>query len=1380
MDNFLEENFIKGKSIQNEVGKKVTYEDILKYEIKNLNEQEKREEDSLIGQIEGIVSIASSRDGKILASGSKDSTIRLWNLEKKQVEYSFNGHGKEIVTIAFSPDGTYLASASNDNIIKLWNINTKTEVDSLSCDYCIKSMIFSLDGKYLIIGSADKTIKVFNIRENNEEFLLEGHTGEVLSIAVSPNQKYVATGSEDHTIKIWNFIERRKDYTLSGHIKEVLAVLFSSNGKLLISGSGDKTIKIWSILEEEECYTLIGHTGRVLNIIFLFDENYIASCSDDKTIKIWNLTEKREEYSLISHTDIVRSIVFIKDRNYIISGSDDKTIKIWNLSEKKEAYSLSWHTNGVTSASFSKDGIYLATGSIDKTIKIWNMNEKKEECSLIGHMEKVTCLAFFSNRNYLASVSTDNSVKIWNLEKRKDEFSIDGVKVLALSDKFLARGFLKHIIKIWDIEKKREQGVFNGHTDTITSLVFTSDGKYLASGSEDKNIIIWNIEDEKKWCCFNNSHIDGVLALAFSPDGNYLVSGSADKTIKIWNLTQKQEFYFLNSHTGPVTSLAFSSDGGFFASGSGDKSVKIWNFIEKREEYSLKAHSKQVTSVAFSPYGDFLASASEDNSVKIWYLKEERTLYKFIDNEDPDHSKNRKINFSPHYEKKYLTEDLKYELLFQNNFLKLCKQIDSKPEVSRHYFISPNSILDPYYQNKSLFYNFIDSLKSEQFENISASTSNLFFSTFSYSALHFICYFGRSDILKKLLNDDCVIKADLFGKSPFYYSIKKNSQECLDALLEFFASLLSSKSPLQSQRVLNSVYAIRNDFRIIIESSSKLLVPFLKKLLVNSSIIFAKLNKKFPSFRFSRILNPRLEEFGNNEEKAEEISLVLKTSLVPLENSVDSKNTFELLRAIADCENKDILKTPIIQYFTEFYWKRLRKWRVGYCTVIFLNMGIFLIAVLLENQNNYPLIIFFVINLMLFAWEVIQIRSKKWDYIKDPHNLLDLPRITLAIIWIFIKFVDQIQSREYFMYRILTLVISFLNIIRSFTGFSLFDNYVRLITMALSDIVHFMMIFSYSTVSIGLLLFIADDNLDYNLLWVDSFSLSFGNSNLGERFKPNDSLKYIVFLIATIINVVLMLNLLISILGDSYDRFQINQVQYEYEDQLEFILEVLEIRLVFSQAIRWTEGQYLHVCTHSQNSGETGNWGGKLRYTDEKLNENNLILLDEIENIKQKLETSQNQMNKNLESLETVIKEKTANFHSNLKETFENTIKEKFGNLGNTLKEKVGSMEFNVKESVKLFVRQNSMSSEDFLKLKVEGIEDTIKETLGDFEKIIVEKIETIENNMKQKVEGIENNIENKVDNIQSIIGLLEGRVSSIEQKLELILNLVSKQDKLL
>ncbi|KAE8422921.1 hypothetical protein BDV36DRAFT_244323 [Aspergillus pseudocaelatus] len=304
----------------------------------------------------------------------KDNTIKHWD------------YSNSIVSLVFSPDGQIIASGSKDNTIKLWGPNTGQPLRILEGHSdSVASVVFSSDGQMLASGSYDCTIKLWDIKTGQQLRTLVGHSVSVVSVAFSPDTQILASGSDDNSVRIWDTKTGKQLRTLEGHRDWVQSVAFSPNGQIIASGSYDSTIKLWDTNKGQELHTLEGHSSLVGAVAFSPDGDMVASSSYDKTIKLWNPTTGQKLRTLEGHSGIVRSVIFFHDSQTVASGSYDNTIKLWNTQTGQELRTIEGHSSPVRSVALSPDSRIIASGSYDNTIKLWDTETGQQLRTLGDH-----------------------------------------------------------------------------------------------------------------------------------------------------------------------------------------------------------------------------------------------------------------------------------------------------------------------------------------------------------------------------------------------------------------------------------------------------------------------------------------------------------------------------------------------------------------------------------------------------------------------------------------------------------------------------------------------------------------------------------------------------------------------------------------------------------------------------------------------------------------------------------------------------------------------------------------------------------------------------------------------------------------------------------
>ncbi len=194
----------------------------------------------------------------------------------------------------------------------------------------------------------------------------------------------------------------------------------------------------------------------------------------------------------------------------------------------------------------------------------------------------------------------------------------------------LVSGSSDNTIKVWDLVTFREKATLTGHSDWVLSVAISPDGRTLVSGSYDNTIKVWDLATLRGKVTLRGFS-DDVFSVAISPDGRTFVTGSVDSTIKVWDLATRSPRVkaTLRGHSNSVRSVAISPDSGTIVSGSDDNTIKVWDLATLREKATLTGHSNSVRSVAISPDSGTIISGSYDNTIKVWdlaTLREKATL----------------------------------------------------------------------------------------------------------------------------------------------------------------------------------------------------------------------------------------------------------------------------------------------------------------------------------------------------------------------------------------------------------------------------------------------------------------------------------------------------------------------------------------------------------------------------------------------------------------------------------------------------------------------------------------------------------------------------------------------------------------------------------
>ncbi|KAM3144336.1 hypothetical protein pb186bvf_003500 [Paramecium bursaria] len=301
----------------------------------------------LQGHKDVVNSISFHPQYQLIASGSDDGTIKLWDYESGSFEKTLKGHTASVNSVAFDPTGKYLSSASGDMSLKLWELKNYSCLRTLiGHEHSVSSITFSEGGDFLLSASRDKTAKLWEVSTGFCKRTFNNHDEWVRCAVFSNDQKQIATCTQDQFIFIWQTDNGQQVHQLAGHDHVVEFVKYipehgaklinktqQQNGQiynLLISTSRDKTIKVWNTLTGAQLFTLSGHDNWVNGIAFHQDGVHIYSASDDKTIRLWNLVQQKQIKKIENaHDNFICKIALFQ--NILASCSTDQSIKVWQL-----------------------------------------------------------------------------------------------------------------------------------------------------------------------------------------------------------------------------------------------------------------------------------------------------------------------------------------------------------------------------------------------------------------------------------------------------------------------------------------------------------------------------------------------------------------------------------------------------------------------------------------------------------------------------------------------------------------------------------------------------------------------------------------------------------------------------------------------------------------------------------------------------------------------------------------------------------------------------------------------------------------------------------------------------------------------------------------
>jgi WD40 repeat protein len=583
----------------------------------------------LEGHVGGVLSVAFSPDGKTLASaggGLGDGMrlpwveLKLWDPKTGRQRATLPAHAYPVypgggIALAFSPDGKTLASGSSERTVRLWDVDTGKERATIpGHEGGVLSVAFSPDGKTLASAGGDRAVRLWDVDTGKEHAALRGHEQKVVSVAFSPDGKTLASAGEDRAVRLWDR-DSGKEHTTLKPPTPVNSVAFSPDGKTLATAGGGSEVenarlrtwgevRLWDVDTGKERAALPGHEQKVVSVAFSPDGHVLASAGVDGMVRLWPMGPAQLHAAFPGHRGGVRSVAFSPDGKTLASGGDDQAVRLWDVVTGHERATLSGHGQKVLSVAFSPDGKTLAAarggGGEGGAVDLWDVTAGKERATIPAHEGGGHSVAFSPDGKTLATSPAHDPT----------------------NEKGVTWG-----VNLWDVATGKERGTLKSPR-VVLPLAFSPDGKTLAAGGAGE-VFLWEVATGKRRIVPLGDDAGGVPSVAFSPDGKTLAAAvnkddGPGGEVRLCDVASGKETATLKMPEASVLSVAYSPDGKALAAacasdGKGAE-VKLWEAATGRERATLQGFREGdgAASVAFSPDGRFLASGRLDGTVNVW------------------------------------------------------------------------------------------------------------------------------------------------------------------------------------------------------------------------------------------------------------------------------------------------------------------------------------------------------------------------------------------------------------------------------------------------------------------------------------------------------------------------------------------------------------------------------------------------------------------------------------------------------------------------------------------------------------------------------------------------------------------------------------------
>jgi|GEM_PF-475814 len=648
----------------------------------DLNAPEGQSPIVLSGHKERISQLAFSPDNRWLATGSLDSTIRLYNMAALTTTQPIilQGHKANVVALTISADSRWLVSGSMDTTARLWDL-TAPDIASSSVvlpghTSDVAHLAITPDGHWLVTASWDKTARLWDLTAPDPvstSTVIAQHKKPITALAVSPDGRWVATGGyvDDNTVHLWDLAARQPmtdSIVLRGHERTVSGLAFSPDSRWLVSASMDSTLRAWNVSSSDPAASvrvIRGQDSANYAVSISPDGRWLVAGSEDGNVRRWAMSTiigtsvlgnpATIPLALIGHKDRIVDLAVSPDGRWLATGSQEATARLWDLhslspesffsADALPSIALEGHQDEVYKLAFSADGHWLATASLDDTARLWDLraaNPAATSLLLEGHKADINAVAFSPDGHWLVTASDDYTARLWDIasaDPSQNYITLKGHKNKVLVAEFsndqrwLVTGSMDTTARLWDMTSASPEAdpiVLAGHTGQVVAVAFSPDNRWLVTGSLDHTARLWNVTDKKavSETAVLRGHENYVVTVAFSPDSRWLVTGGAGSfdPLRLWDLTANDLAatpIILQGHKGWVWNAGFTPDGRWLVTSSLDRTVRLWdmNTAKTTPASIVLPSSVAILDHALSPDGRWLFTADERGVAFVWPLQ---------------------------------------------------------------------------------------------------------------------------------------------------------------------------------------------------------------------------------------------------------------------------------------------------------------------------------------------------------------------------------------------------------------------------------------------------------------------------------------------------------------------------------------------------------------------------------------------------------------------------------------------------------------------------------------------------------------------------------------------------------------------------------------
>lgn len=580
-----------------------------------------REVRSFLGHEGSVNCIDFSKDGKQIITSSGDHTAKIWDIVTGKEMYASAPEEKILTAAAFSPDMKYFITAGFSNNAIIRDLTSKKIIKTIPVDadqgsgYGI-NLSFSPDGRWLAIGEDNRVASVYKTSTWEKAYTFKHDIGSCGGCATwvefSHDSQFLVMASNKSPVKRYALKDGNLATKYADEENDLAGLFYSPDDKQITIVTKKELIQ-WDAQSGKELNRTTLSETEINEATITLDGKNILLARADNTVAIWDLPSKKITRSLTGilnerdkggvnydpesywESHIARYLRFkndlllSRDGKNLIKGKFGTKVRRWDIATGRTEVEYAAHDKAAICYELSRDGNLLLTGGADGKVILWDARKGDTLKIIKAHREPVFDVHFSRDESKVLCSSWDSSIKIYDLASGKQLEYLDLNNASAYNVLFSANDlyiFAAQLgeakLTMWEIDTKKIVREFIGHSDVISSIRLSPDGKKMLSTSWDSSIRLWDIATGLMDAKFKG-HRGPVYTATFSADGKTLFSGGADRIVRLWDVASGKVIRSFEGHQAEVTSILLTNDEKMLITHSTDGVTKFWDLTSGAE-----------------------------------------------------------------------------------------------------------------------------------------------------------------------------------------------------------------------------------------------------------------------------------------------------------------------------------------------------------------------------------------------------------------------------------------------------------------------------------------------------------------------------------------------------------------------------------------------------------------------------------------------------------------------------------------------------------------------------------------------------------------------------------------------------------------------------